>query len=184
MTRLLSLLNENRLSFYDDAGGVNRLQGLYELIKENFTSDFEIAEVGSFQGKSTELFALTTKKVWSIDPYLPYVEIDPSFMQDAEQQLLNMMQNYNNIQKIKKTSMEACILFEDNSLDAVYIDGAHDFENIKLDIFNWLPKVKVGGYISGHDYTTVPVIKYVVDNIFPNHDIKVYQDSSWIVKKI
>jgi len=34
----------------------------------------------------------------------------------------------------------------------VYIDGAHDFDNVMLDLIHWVPKVKIGGIVSGHDY--------------------------------
>jgi cephalosporin hydroxylase len=34
----------------------------------------------------------------------------------------------------------------------VVIDGAHDYKYVKADIEAWLPKVKSGGYLCGHDY--------------------------------
>lgn len=43
-------------------------------------------------------------------------------------------------------------IFEDNSLDFVYIDAAHDYENVKADYNAWYPKLRVGGVMSGHDY--------------------------------
>ncbi|NIV98148.1 class I SAM-dependent methyltransferase, partial [Candidatus Saccharibacteria bacterium] len=59
-----------------------------------------------------------------------------------------------NVEFIKKTSMEAVKQFEDYSLDFVYIDAAHDFNNIMLDLIKWVPKVKIGGAVCGHDYNT------------------------------
>lgn len=48
---------------------------------------------------------------------------------------------------------EALGLFEDASLDFVYIDGyAHGGEEGGETIFNWYAKVKVGGLIAGDDY--------------------------------
>jgi hypothetical protein len=43
-------------------------------------------------------------------------------------------------------------LFEDNSLDFVYIDANHTYEGVKEDIKYWYPKVKPGGLLLGHDY--------------------------------
>jgi cephalosporin hydroxylase len=42
--------------------------------------------------------------------------------------------------------------FEDNSLDFVFIDASHDYQSVKQDIEAWLPKVRSGGIIAGHDY--------------------------------
>jgi len=48
---------------------------------------------------------------------------------------------------------EALDLFEDESLDFVYIDGyAHSGQLGGETIFDWYPKVKEGGVISGDDY--------------------------------
>ncbi len=38
-----------------------------------------------------------------------------------------------------------------NGLDAVFIDGNHDYDFVSADIKAWLPKIKSGGIIAGHD---------------------------------
>lgn len=53
---------------------------------------------------------------------------------------------------IRKPSEEAVVEFEDRSLDFVYIDGAHDFDNICIDLIKWYPKIKYGGIMAVHDY--------------------------------
>jgi hypothetical protein len=53
---------------------------------------------------------------------------------------------------IKETSEDALILFEDESLDFVYIDGNHSYENVMHDITEWTKKVKRGGVVCGDDY--------------------------------
>lgn len=45
-----------------------------------------------------------------------------------------------------------CNMFADNSLDLVFLDGAHDFASINKDIEGWWPKVKDGGIMCGHDF--------------------------------
>ena len=52
----------------------------------------------------------------------------------------------------KKDSLDAAKEIPDGSLDFVYIDAAHRFDNVIQDLVTWVPKVKVGGIVSGHDY--------------------------------
>ena len=56
------------------------------------------------------------------------------------------------IQVIAGDSAESASLFEDASLDAVYIDAAHDYDSVVKDIAAWFPKIKPAGVFSGHDY--------------------------------
>jgi hypothetical protein len=49
-------------------------------------------------------------------------------------------------------SKDAVALFPDEHFDWVYIDSNHTYEAVKEDLEMWLPKVKNGGYICGHDY--------------------------------
>jgi len=56
---------------------------------------------------------------------------------------------------VKDISMSAVHNFEDQSLDFVYIDGAHDFRHIAEDISEWILKIKPGGILYGHDFTTI-----------------------------
>ena len=53
---------------------------------------------------------------------------------------------------ISAPSVQAASEYKDKSLDWVFIDGAHEYESVKADIEAWLPKVKQGGAIAGHDF--------------------------------
>lgn len=46
--------------------------------------------------------------------------------------------------------MARCV--DDRSLDFVFVDADHSKEGCLADIDAWLPKVKPGGWIGGHDY--------------------------------
>ena len=71
--------------------------------------------------------------------------------------------NYQNaVERLKKfgsrshlhvgPSPQAASLFEDESLDFIYIDADHTYEGCKADIKGWWPKCKPGGFFGGHDY--------------------------------
>jgi hypothetical protein len=53
----------------------------------------------------------------------------------------------------RASSEEACINFENNYFDWIYIDGNHLYDYVKKDLEYYYPKVKVGGFITGDDYT-------------------------------
>ena len=61
-----------------------------------------------------------------------------------------------NAELIKKFSVDAAKDFENESLDFVYIDGNHEFDDVMRDIIEWTPKIKKGGIVSGHDYDSMP----------------------------
>lgn len=68
---------------------------------------------------------------------------------------------------IQKESALAAAEFEDNSVDFAFIDANHAKEHVKADALAWLPKIKVGGMLSGHDYGEPCGVKEAIDELFP-----------------
>ena len=90
------------------------------------------------------------------------------------------VKNHNNISLIQKTSDDAVKELDSQTYDFIYIDGIHQYENVKQDIINYLPMVKKGGVIGGHDYgPSWPGVRQAVDKMFGQPD-KVFKDTSWI----
>jgi len=52
---------------------------------------------------------------------------------------------------------------EDESLDFAFVDAGHEYEDVKEDIANWLPKIKKGGYLLGHDINQAQVRRAVTE---------------------
>jgi glycosyltransferase involved in cell wall biosynthesis/predicted O-methyltransferase YrrM len=57
-----------------------------------------------------------------------------------------------NAKLVKATSMEAARDVAPGSLDFVYIDANHDFDQVMEDLITWSRKVRPGGIVAGHDY--------------------------------
>jgi hypothetical protein len=89
---------------------------------------------------------------------------------------------------IVSLSDEAASKYDDGSLDFVWIDANHHPTAVKKDIEAWLPKVKKGGYIGGHDYYDNVNKKFhpmgkVIHEIFNIENRSCYvEPSSWLVK--
>jgi hypothetical protein len=67
--------------------------------------------------------------------------------------------------------------------DFVFIDGDHSYEGCLTDIRAWLPLVKPGGWIGGHDWEK-PARGRVTDavlTVFPRHMVDVDAESTWFV---
>lgn len=50
----------------------------------------------------------------------------------------------------------------DHSADLLFIDGAHHYGQVKKDIKNYWPKLKIGGILLGHDYSQASIHRDVV----------------------
>lgn len=70
------------------------------------------------------------------------------------------------IHVLKADSTEAANRFAPASVDFVFIDADHSYAAVKRDIDVWLPKVKPGGMIAGHDYGEPCGVKQAVDERF------------------
>ena len=114
-------------------------------------------EVGVEQGKYAKVLCEENPgvKLYCVDPWLAY----PGYREHVSQTKLNrfyeatvqLLEPYD-VGFIRETSLKAAEGFADGSLDFVYIDANHEFSHVVADIVSWLPKIRKGGIISGHDY--------------------------------
>lgn len=87
------------------------------------------------------------------------------------------------VEIIRADTRDAYKMYEDGSIDFLFIDANHDYESVLLDIKNWFPKVKKGGIIAGHDYNpnAFPGVIQAVNEFFGEENITVSnQSKSWI----
>jgi predicted O-methyltransferase YrrM len=155
--------------------------GFYDFISEQ---KFEnLVEVGVWKGHSISYLADKNRnsKIWAVDLF---ENTDDVYYQDPhfKKQLSHIYEIYNKnlinknvrsiIQDIKGDSAESAKMFEDNTLDFVFIDACHDYDKVKKDIKAWYNKVKDGGIISGHDYGSFPGVSQAVNELVKEKDLK------------
>ena len=87
------------------------------------------------------------------------------------------LQNY--IQPFPTTSSIAAQYFKNNNITAnlIYLDGSHEYEDIKSDIKNYLAVLKTGGTLFGDDYNNFTGVQKAVDELLPSRCVK---DGFWI----
>ncbi len=66
---------------------------------------------------------------------------------------------------LRMSSLEAAKMFPRKYFDLVFLDSDHSYEAVVNDIKVWLPLIKEGGLLTGHDYnkTHPGVVKAVTD---------------------
>ena len=176
--RLEILLETPRMYYIplisEEHGYANTTKGLLNMIEECVTENDFVIEVGCFSGVSSRIFALNCNKLHCVDPYSwPAVF-------EAEKMFESIMSDYPNIKKIKLTSVEASRLYENHSVDFIYIDADHTYHAVLEDIDSWVSKVKNGGYLGGHDIY-IDDVRRAVEERF-GKEYKTYSDTSWVVK--
>jgi len=153
--------------------------GLKDLIRWiDGKPDWVLVEIGSWVGESTMIFAESFGRVVSIDPFDGFDLTAKYFRQNCAKY---------NIEQIRLPSVEASRQFVPQSIDVVYIDANHHYEYVKNDILHWLPIVKDGGVICGHDYNLMHknwpklgIQKAVRELLGEPH--AVFKDDSWAVR--
>lgn len=165
---------------------------LYKSMVEKFSDNSHFVEIGSWKGKSTAYMAVeianSNKKIqfdcvdtWHGSPEHGDVYKDNDNLYHLFLDNMSTLTDY--YKPIRMRSDEAYKIYPDNSLDFVFIDANHSYESVKEDIINWLPKVKTGGVLAGHDYTIYhPGVVRAVDELF-DKSLIISKYDCWIYYK-
>lgn len=170
----------------------SQINDLIELLNYIDDVNLTLVEIGSYMGESMEIFAKSGKfqKIYCVDPWLD-TDTTTNNVSESEKYFDEKKINYDFVEKIKLSSKDASLLFENDSIDVVYIDAEHTPKAIYNDITLWLPKIKKEGFISGHDWEFQNGIlqKTIIDTIgLPDHICTHVirggdSDGSWIKNK-
>lgn len=167
---------------------------LYSMMVDKFPDGSAFVELGVYFGKSLcylaeECIKKNKKiKLYGIDHWKDLIhefdenpDIVPKEIfdanktwQDVYDAAIKNLKRFDNVTLIKEHSQLAASLFNDSSIDFVFVDAGHDYESVTNDLIVWMPKLKPSGIIAGHDYTnSFPSVKAAVKNFFPFKKIKV-----------
>ena len=109
--------------------------------------------------------------------------VDPYIGDDSRYQFVMdgvVIPHEGTVSLLRMKSMDAMALIPEGTLDLVYIDAVHDYENVHQEILASLPKMKKGGIVAGHDYGKLfPDMNRAIDEIFGKPD-RVFTDTSWM----
>jgi hypothetical protein len=143
-------------------------EGFYNHVVNKFKDGGKFVEIGCWFGKSSCGLLRKIKEIQAnitvdfIDTWAgePNVEYQKNIIKDnGDDYVYNCF--LHNIKEAdpefngkihRLESQQAVSLYEDESLDFVFIDDDHSYENIVKEIPLWLAKVKKGGILAGHDY--------------------------------
>lgn len=175
--------------FFESVEGWFSFRDIYEQAIAKAESTARFVEVGSWFGRSAawmaveiarsgkriEFYCVDTWKGSADEPYM--AEQLKSLGGSGKQCFLDNMQRggvADIVRPIEAASTDAAMLFDDESLDFVFIDAAHDYHNVRADVRAWYPKVKPGGVIAGDDARwsgvllgvneTIPLSEYELRN--------------------
>jgi predicted O-methyltransferase YrrM len=122
------------------------------------TARGNMAEVGCWYGRTTVLLLAASEpalQLHCVDTFRGSEEHQEelkgkTYREDFERNIASLRGQRGYV--MEGFSHEIAALYPDRFFDYVWIDAAHDYENVKRDIESWYPKLKSGGVLFGHDY--------------------------------
>lgn len=140
--------------FYRSISGWFDFDDIYSSVVRASQSGAKFVEVGSYLGRSAAFMCVEIAKSGK-DVRFDCVDLWPCSA-NGESEYDKFRENMKPVEglfaPVRMSSVEASKLYEDNSLDFVFIDADHEYEGVKADILHWLPKVKTNGVLAGHDF--------------------------------
>ena len=162
--------------FYETIPGWFDFQNIYtQAVEDAPPTGGHFVEVGSWLGRSSAYMVveiIRSGKSIKFDCVDPWDDGGPQLLGQAKNRdlyrdfLKNIGEYRDKLTPIRATSIAAAETYVDKSLDLVFIDAVHTYENVREDILKWRPKVKIGGILAGHDFTIhFPGVKKAVEEL-------------------
>lgn len=178
--------------YYQNIDGMFNFMNIYSEMVKKFPDNSHFVEVGCWKGRSAVYLGveiINSNKNIKLDCIDNWEFTDDIYTSNEElcavkgvvfEEFLKNIEPLSSIISYHKlNSIKASELYENESLDFVFLDASHEYLNVKEDLIHWYPKVKFGGIIAGHDYCNsfkgviTAVDEYFNKNISPDK-------TSWI----
>lgn len=161
--------------FYQSIPGYFSFPDFYSWLAREFPHGRGV-EVGSFAGRSAAYLAVEIANRWqgSTNAHFDLVDTFEAPGIGGPDAVRGRLAPVSHLASVcPGDSAGSAARYEDASLDWVYIDADHHYEAVKRDILAWLPKVRKGGIIAGHDYAAYPTFGVIeaVTEIFPRVEV-------------
>ena len=146
--------------------------------------DWVGVEIGVFMGDSSRHLLRRCAFMYLIDPCEPY-EGNPDYgVYSVEQDLIKKLNGAADRYELLK-GMSHEVHDRVPEVDFVFIDGNHTYEYVSRDIELYWPKVRSGGFLSGHDHGPgfAGVVAAVTEfSLNMNLPVEIHTDC-WLIRK-
>jgi len=107
----------------------------------------------------------------------------PKIMNKFMSNMKKMGINRSDYKLFKTDSASAAVYLVDNTVGFCFVDADHAYISVTKDIETWWPKIKIGGYLAGHDFQNKDVKMAVTEfSKYKNLNIEI-GGNCWSLKK-
>lgn len=166
-------------------GLVAHYKPLAELINQRkFKTVIEIGT--AYAGNAFHLLSNTEiESLICVDPYRFYAAM-PGFINQEEYDTLyqyakDRLSSFKNVEILRLTSKESFKIIKPS--DLIFLDGSHEYEDVKWECDNYSKLLKPGGVLSGHDWNIFEGVNKAVNEFasYANKQINILQGNIWFI---
>ena len=152
-----------------------------------------IVEVGCYMGRTTAVLAESPGIVYAVDTFKGSDEHQnilrnnkETFLREEFERNLNGHLTRGKVKVVQLDSRTAAQALAHLTFDMIFIDASHDYESVKADILAWVPLIRDGGLLCGHDYGANRNIdsrglEHAVRELLPGFQV-VADESIWYIR--
>lgn len=163
---IIDLVNREQLKVMVEIG-VDRGQLTFKVQRKcpSITKYIAVDPWEVYEGKGAGSLAKVTTEEWEER----FIAVEKVLASDSRFNIFRMC------------SEEAIQFVTDETIDIVFIDANHTYEDCKNDIEIWLPKLRCYGWLTGDDYSFYPGVKEAVDELLSER--KLLNNRVWAFQK-